>query len=524
MIKFKKFYVSEAMSRRDFLRFGGRAVAASMAPKSVVSNVVKNVLTGTPAQVFTPMAVSKAAQNLINAGYAMGSGSFSNLRPENTIKYASFLKTNLAFLANALQSKNLGLLGWEKDDPKAGQNFTNGALKELNQILSGKLTFSDITDHNYLDHIASGEITDVMATMYRAGFVTKNLEQGMVKKWGVDLVAGEKFRGLTGKNYFGDDEVEREFEEFKKKHFKKEMEEEDYRSTAYSVGYSRMDKAGGSEDEGYAKYFEKVKRFDHLVEAMNRREFLRTIGKGASIAGLSPDSVGKIAMNLAAQPPESNILTKAISKFLIKMPGVFTDELYYDAFENIEDVQLTLESYKEEYGNILNAFKKSGTTMPPGLITPLNYILEKFAEINGCVDMHIEEPEEYPEELTLQGCEELFFRLSSEEGPQNIFNNNLISYGFKSNHITPAAQKHLEDNYEIYKCDFVNDPASKARKEAVEARREDWMEKHSNRVYADTIDYSRMDRAGSSEDEGYAKYYEKVNFNTLVNLVNSSLN
>jgi hypothetical protein len=467
MIKFDKFYLSEAMSRRDFLRFGGRAVAASMAPKSVVSNVVKNVLTGTPAQVFTPMAASKAARNLIKAGYAIGNTSLTQLRPENTIKYASFLKTNLAFLANALQSKNLGLFGWEKDDTKAGQNFTKNALSELNQIISGQKTFNSFDDSSSLEYIAQGDIIDVMGPMYRAGLVTKDLEQDMVKQWGVDLIAGEKFRGLTGKNFFGSDEVDREFQEFKKKYFKKEMEKGEYRKTAYSVGYSRMDKAGGSEDEGYAKYYES------FLSEMNRRDFLRTVGKAATVATADPKTIGGMLTKSVAGGGAAKLISGSLS-----LPTLIFNYYRDIAFDRFDDTGSSLLA-------LINGLHKGG----------INLALEDpFLKKN--IDLWLKVGEG---QISFDKAEELGLEMGSHD---IMFS--LASHLMDKNLMPEEAFKLMEQEYGWKKEWFKRN------------KNPDIQQKDQSR---DNIDYSRMDTAGGSEDEGYAKYYEKVTFNTIVNLI-----
>lgn len=95
---------------------------------------------------------------------------------------------------------------------------------------------------------------------------------------------------------------------------------------------------------------------------------------------------------------------------------------------------------------------------------------------------------------------------------------------FKKDLISPEAQKILEQDYEKYKCDYVKDPASKARKDKFEKERKESLERDLERYEynrtARDIDYSRMDKAGGAEDEGYAKYYEKVNtFDSLLSFI-----
>lgn len=256
--------------------------------------------------------------------------------------------------------------------------------------------------------------------------------------------------------------------------------------------------------------------YEQILDEMNRRDFLKTLGKGAKVAAgasiLPKGLLGKAVTGLSTGKLPIN-LTAIISKYFIDNPFYYADEDYGGYLEDIEDIEAY--TINQKYNNIITAIKTSGLPIPPHILTITRAIFDHIDGIKGSIEMHEEDPDEYPLEVTLYSCKHDLNDLYQPDGIISDFNHELVSFGFKNNLITSQAQQHLESDWNIYKCDYVKDPVSEARKNKADAEASEMSKKYQKQLdqlnyqnMAKNINYSRSDYAGGSEDEGYAKYYE----------------
>jgi len=258
--------------------------------------------------------------------------------------------------------------------------------------------------------------------------------------------------------------------------------------------------------------------YEQILEEMNRRDFLKTLGKGAKVAvgtSIIPKGlIGKAVTGLSTSKSPINLIN-IISKYFLNNPFYYADENYGGYLEDIKDAVTEADHINQKFNNIITALKTNDLPIPPSLVTAAQSILNGIGDLTGSIEMYKDDPEEYPLEVTLDSCEQIINDLYQPDGIMGDFNNELVSFGYKNNLITSQAQQHLESDSNIYKCDYVKDPASEARKTKAEAEANEMGKKYQKQLdqlnyqnIAKNIDYSRMDKAGSSEDEGYAKYYE----------------
>ena len=111
-----------------------------------------------------------------------------------------------------------------------------------------------------------------------------------------------------------------------------------------------------------------MRKFDLLyesvvAEAMNRRDFLRTLGKGASIAGAKPAAVGKMLMNVAGSSAKKSVLKGVLSNYF------YENSLHWGGYDlGYRDIkELKEEIFSAEnslnFKQILDAFKADNLSL-----------------------------------------------------------------------------------------------------------------------------------------------------------------
>jgi hypothetical protein len=204
---------------------------------------------------------------------------------------------------------------------------------------------------------------------------------------------------------------------------------------------------------------------------MNRRDFLRTLGKGATIAGAKPAAVGKMLMNV------SNTSTKNVSFFeLFKNICRVTDlggegePEYMEKLPYIGKIQYI----KKTLQGMVSFLMKNGV-YDSDTKNAYNKALKKLNDVELSKDIEAE------------------FHYLMETDWDSDLNYNILKTGYLNNFISPEQEKFLMDHYMLdSKQHVLHRLKIKEREEKA---------KRSERG-------SRFDYAGSSEDEGYAKYFE----------------
>ena len=193
---------------------------------------------------------------------------------------------------------------------------------------------------------------------------------------------------------------------------------------------------------------------------MDRRDFLKWLTKGAAVA-LTPIPKG-IAAAASSIKPAIIDTDKAIIDF-------------YD-FNGSSAVDM-----KNAFINMLSALKQKGATFLHD--KPFQNSMANFYKNLDTNDMDIIHSE--LQDITVGMLDDLN----------------------KGGFLTPKVVKHLSDmdlQLDQY-IDHLQNPKS------LEQRHADSIKKYYE-LDDNDINYSRLDKAGSSEDEGYAKYYESRKF------------
>lgn len=260
--------------------------------------------------------------------------------------------------------------------------------------------------------------------------------------------------------------------------------------------------------------------YTELLEAMDRRGFLKMLGKGAAAATAPKSALAKALTSIPTGGTPNIDAGKAVLDFfsILKLgdkPGELVDKYRFmnTALTNLLAV-LTQ--------NNINIGSKKNYNLQQDLKYHTDHNNTVIAYLTGKLPQNKDTSKLLARDFgidTSLGQENAMDVLEADieglaDGLEGTTEWVVDSVGemFKKNLITPEAQRELEKR-RIYKCDFVNDPESKMRKDKLEKESQkqykDYMDRYNYSMTARDIDYSRMDRAGGSEDVGYAQTFEK---------------
>jgi hypothetical protein len=152
--------------------------------------------------------------------------------------------------------------------------------------------------------------------------------------------------------------------------------------------------------------------------------------------------------------------------------------------------------------NLASNILKNGNTLKDEINTVLGKLDPKT------IQSWVDNPEGHGQDIF--STEEYFINFI-EGGEDAEAYEGIIKTLFTHNLMSPANAKFLADMTGEYWFDYVDSPEAEIAQEKHSKKMNDEIEKtmhqHHQKQTAKDIDYSRMDRAGSSEDQGYAKYY-----------------
>ena len=220
--------------------------------------------------------------------------------------------------------------------------------------------------------------------------------------------------------------------------------------------------------------------YQQLMEAMSRRNFLGLMGKGAAAAGLAPKGmIGKTLINTAMGKPID--IDKAIFDYI---------KLTYANDE--ASTTGTIKALTKSFSSILSALQQK------------NLADDKVTKEIKTVLHHLS-PEKLKEYEKNGGNIEDFFTDFVENAWDQDATDEIMRVAYDNNLLSPTTVKFLEE-YGMGAAECKTLTPEEKRKQQEELNRLD--KEEQDRVFKDGINYSRADKAGGSEDEGYAKYYE----------------
>ena len=249
-------------------------------------------------------------------------------------------------------------------------------------------------------------------------------------------------------------------------------------------------------------------KYDLILE-MNRRKFLQTGIKGAAAAGIMPGAAGKAIGNIVGGVP--NATAAAANNFI--PDNVLMSFLNLGSFANLKKLKGTnplqrIELEKNNLEYLSDVLSKQTGEVPESLNAVINVL---NTGINALTNKLTPDQKKYLNSLEINkmSVDDIYNMMVDElEGFEGELDSKVLGPLFKTNKISPQLQKYIEDKYEIYKCEFVKDPESRARKnekmriedEKIQKRRKETQD-FLQRI-KDKEDYhgSRFDRAGGSED------------------------
>ena len=244
--------------------------------------------------------------------------------------------------------------------------------------------------------------------------------------------------------------------------------------------------------------------YEQILDEMNRRDFLKTLGKGAKVVAGSKLMPGGIvgtalkgAMNVAAGVPPLDINKLTRNLLNIQWP-LYTSPKIGDLRTTYAGI-LSFLTQKNLANNIL----RNGNTLKDEINTVLDKLDPKT------IQSWVDNPEGHGQDIFSEDDYYINFVEGNADGRayegimKTLFTHNLMS---------PDNEKYLKNVAGEYWFDYVDSPEAKIAQEKFSKKLTNDTEKALHQQHqkqtAKDIKYSRSDYAGGSEDEGYAKYYE----------------
>jgi len=237
-----------------------------------------------------------------------------------------------------------------------------------------------------------------------------------------------------------------------------------------------------------------------LILEMNRREFIKKTGQGLAATGIMPGSVGN---TLGALGTIGNV-TKAVTNYL---PDDIVMSLFKANSFQTKGVtkaniisQLTANKNKLEVLNNFLQNNEGSVGEVYGVQEVINLLSLGINAFSGKWNKEdIEYAAHWDTELQKLTPKHLDWLLSNIiENDDQLFDDVLTTL-FEKNAISPTLQKQLEDDFEIWKCDYVNDPVSKARRDKIRDDIRKEIEKQNKEE--DSVPGSKFDWAGGDWDK-----------------------
>lgn len=209
------------MNRRDFLKNIGKGAAAVTGSKVMPSSLVK--ISATP--------------NIQNAIYAYWHLVYNAI--DDNVKYVQALHKSLGSILSVATAKN-------PNSPLV--HVITSTLNWINEELDG----ADREDFdNFIEMLPDDPSFDQMMTaLYDENYFTPQLKKRIQDEFNIDIDEDYNPSSEYNRRPFTQQEIKDQDAEL-------ERLQRDREKAYIDNSHSRFDKAGGSEDDGYAKYYEK---------------------------------------------------------------------------------------------------------------------------------------------------------------------------------------------------------------------------------------------------------------------------
>ena len=258
---------------------------------------------------------------------------------------------------------------------------------------------------------------------------------------------------------------------------------------------------------------------------MNRRGFLKMLGRGAVAAVAPKGAIAKALTNLPTGGAPKIDAGKALLNFIDTAYNVRSHP-----GSLIDKYSLTVNTLS----NFLLALKQTGLTTDPQLLYDIKHNIKVDSTILKYLKKELTQQQAFDmlqkyDAVDLLDLDDSIDDFNLQSAIDNYYNildhmdeslSRTIHQLFQHNLISPEIQSQLENKHNIYKCDYMNDPDSKARRNERRKKEREKNRKDNYNNIAKDINYSQFDYAGGNKDVGYAKYYEKVKtFDQLLSVV-----
>lgn len=616
-VKNKLKTTSKKISRREFVKKGGvgAAVGATANPLDAVLNMWPNITSA----VVTKNLFDNSVIDTLEYFFSTSQNDDKLLYSINNIiktLITNKVKLSKDDLLNIKQLKGLGsITKLAYTTPEKLLNTQTGfnTFKkfaphmfetEQDYISELKTWSSDIEDLGDFYSIIWNEHQDKWFTLINS-LTQKNLISDKLANTMLSKHIGFK-RAVSKEPLLAD---------FRKKFLKETPQDDDTKHTKKvdnnpeknSVNYPRFDTGGGSEDVGYAKYYEKhtmSKVYNILNEAMSRRDFLgggkkkpkeptptepvkeepknpktqptkmsrrefvKKTGGGALAGALTPIDLAlggwpAILSQVVAKIDPKVLLNKSLVSYLktIGSEGILSGDKPQFSLETVAaNIATSIGKLSSPYKSSYKKAKKAATELLnveivatytdkyyDGKLTKNDKTLlgklvkNIFPDQQSTEDKiddvmtSLQEPDliHFYYENVLQYCldsgfvtveaakqiyqlgikQGLDYNLLAKYGEFLEYNNVLVDELTEEPATSELTEEPTDDSTEEPTDDNQNAENAKDQ----EAKKQKKNEKRKYNKLAKSIDYSRMDKAGGSEDVGYAKYYEKHDMSTYNN-------
>lgn len=229
---------------------------------------------------------------------------------------------------------------------------------------------------------------------------------------------------------------------------------------------------------------------DELLNEMDRRQFIKMMGKGAAATGLAPKGVAGKILGAAAggaakpNPVALSAAIQAAAENWIKWTTYGGDPKV--AMTNVHASALSLLNLFKQYKSVApkaNTYMIERQAMLTVKMTDPKMIEDRIKK--GDFDNYAQVEQEWQESAEAAYFDDELFLSMHENGM-----------------LTPAFRQKMIKQYHIDPGDYVD-----------EIREKEWAQRKLDKQdiapkKEPNIEYSRMDTAGGSEDVGYAKHFE----------------
>jgi hypothetical protein len=245
--------------------------------------------------------------------------------------------------------------------------------------------------------------------------------------------------------------------------------------------------------------------YEHILEEMNRRDFLKTLGKGAKVVAannLIPGGIVGTALKgaLSNSPSPFNLKTELL---YFHKPELFFKKIgpHHFTVNTVVEGDQIIRNLKTNFGRIFAALTSKALPGQAKIVkdhaNTINYLNNALYALHGGRDVS-RLGYDY---RNMSNVEVADMFLSHVHG--DVISPEMMDSVWDSGLITPEIEAEFKQKYGIDRKNYQPDRFNE------ELPTRDEVDKEIQKLKNDRSEIgSRFDYAGGSEDQGYAKYYE----------------